>query len=117
MKQYLISVYQPDTAPPPPEVLGPIMDRVAAWRGELEAAGAWVFTAGLQPASTATVLRLRDGEAVITDGPFTEGKEHVGGFSVIRAADLDEALAWSRRFCDITGLPVEVRPLFEPAAD
>jgi hypothetical protein len=116
MKQYLISVYQPDTAPPPPEVLGPIMDGVARWRGELQAAGAWVFTAGLQPPSTATVLRVRDGEAVITDGPFAEGKEHLGGFSVIQVADLDEALAWSRKFCDITGLPVEVRPLFEAAA-
>jgi hypothetical protein len=114
MKQYLISVYQPDTAPPPPEVLGPIMERVATWRGELEAAGAWVFTAGLQPPSTATVLRVRDGEAIITDGPFTEGKEHLGGFSVVRAADLDGALAWSRQFCEITGLPVEVRPLVSP---
>jgi len=117
MKQYLMSVYQPDTAPPPPEVLGPIMDRVASWRGELETAGSWVFTAGLQPPSTATVLRVRDGEAIITDGPFTEGKEHLGGFSVIQVADLDEALGWSRRFSEITGLPVEVRPLFEPVAD
>jgi hypothetical protein len=113
MKQYLISVYQPDTAPPAPEVLGPIMERVATWRGELEAAGAWVFTAGLQPPSTATVLRVRDGEAIVTDGPFTEGKEHLGGFSVIRAADLDGALAASRTFCEITGLPVEVRPLVD----
>jgi hypothetical protein len=113
MKQYLISVYQPDSGTPPPEVLGPIMERVTAWRRDLEAAGAWVFTAGLQPATTATVLRVRDGEAIITDGPFTEGKEHLGGFSVIRAADLDEALAWSRKFCDITGLAVEVRPLVD----
>jgi hypothetical protein len=113
MKQYLISIYQPDTAPPPPEVLGPIMERVARWRAELETAGAWVFTAGLKPPSTATVLRVRDGEAIITDGPFTEGKEHLGGLSVIRAADLDEALTVSRRFCEITGLPVEVRPLVD----
>ena len=113
MKQYLISVYQPDDGTPPAEVLGPIMERVGAWRRDLEAAGAWVFTAGLQPASTATVLRVRDGEAIITDGPFAEGKEHLGGFSVITAADLDEALAWSRRFCDITGLPVEVRPMVD----
>jgi hypothetical protein len=111
MKQYLISVYQPDTGPPPPEVLRPIMERVAAWRRELESAGAWVFTGGLQPPSTATVLRVRDGEAVITDGPFTEGKEHLGGFTVVRAEDLDQVLTWSRKFCDITGLPVEVRPL------
>jgi hypothetical protein len=117
MKQYLISVYQPDTAPPPPEVLGPIMERVAEWRGELETAGAWVFTAGLQSPSTATVLRVRDGEAIITDGPFTEGKEHLGGFSVIRAADLDKALTVARTFCVITGLPVEVRPLVDVAGD
>jgi hypothetical protein len=117
MKQYLISVYQPDTAPAPPEVLGPIMERVATWRGELVAAGAWVFTAGLQPPSTATVLRVRDGQAVITDGPFAEGKEHLGGFTVIRAADLDEALATSRKFCEITGLPVEVRPLVDATGD
>jgi hypothetical protein len=117
MKHYLISVYQPDTAPPPPQVLGPIMERVAAWRGELEAAGAWVFTAGLQPPSTATVLRVRDGEALVTDGPFTEGKEHLGGLSVIRAADLDEALAVSRKFCEITGLAVELRPLVDALPD
>ncbi|HEY7324920.1 MAG TPA: YciI family protein [Streptosporangiaceae bacterium] len=116
MKQYLISVYQPDTAPPPPEVLGPVMERVAAWRHELETAGAWVFTGGLQPPSTATVLRVRNGEAVITDGPFTEGKEHLGGFTVVRAEDLDQVLTWSRQFCDITGLPVEVRPLADVAS-
>ncbi|MGH3303548.1 MAG: YciI family protein [Streptosporangiaceae bacterium] len=117
MAQYLISVYQPDTNPPPPDVLGPIMEQVAKWRSELEAAGAWVFTGGLQPPSTATVLRVRDGEVVITDGPFTEGKEHLGGFTVIRAADLDEALRWSQQFAEIAGLPVEVRPLVGTASN
>jgi hypothetical protein len=117
MKQYLISIYQPDNAPPPPEVLDPIMEQIAKWRAELQAIGAWVFTAGLQPPSTATVLRVRDGEAIITDGPFTEGKEHLGGLTVIEVADLDEALEWSRRFCEITGLPVEIRPLFAPMTD
>jgi hypothetical protein len=113
MKQYMISVYQPDSEPPPPEVLGPIMEKVGGWRAELEAAGAWVFTGGLQPASTATVLRVRDGEVIITDGPFTEGKEHLGGFTIIKAADLDEALAWSRKFALITSLPLEVRPVYD----
>ncbi|MGB6456818.1 MAG: YciI family protein [Streptosporangiaceae bacterium] len=116
MKQYLISVYQPDTSPPPPEVLGPIMAKISAWRDDLEAAGAWVFTGGLQPPSAATVLRVRDGEVVVTDGPFTEGKEHLGGFTIIRAADLDEALRWSQRFAEITGLPTEVRPLVGTAS-
>jgi hypothetical protein len=111
MQQYLVSVYQPDGDPPPAEVLGPIMEKVEAWNNELKAAGAWVFTGGLHPASTATVLRVTDGDVVITDGPFTEGKEHLGGFTVIRAPDLDSALDWSRTFAEATTLPVEVRPL------
>jgi hypothetical protein len=114
MPQYLLSVYQPDGPPPPPEILDPIMKQVQAWRGELEAAGAWVFTGGLYPPGTATVLRPQPGGGeLITDGPFTEGKEHVGGFTVIRAADLDEALRWGRKFTEITRLPVEVRPAYE----
>jgi hypothetical protein len=113
MTQYLLSVYQPGGEPPPPEVLGPIMAKLNAWNGELRAAGAWVFTGGLHPPSTATVVRSAGGEAVLTDGPFAEGKEHVGGFTVIAVADLDEALAWARKFIAITGLPVEVRPAVE----
>jgi hypothetical protein len=116
MKQYLISMYQPDGNPPPPEVLGPIMNQVMAWREDLQAAGAWVFTGGLQPPGSATVLRAKDGEVVVTDGPFTEGKEHLGGFTVIRAADLDEALRWGQRMAEITGLPVEVRPMVGTAS-
>jgi hypothetical protein len=113
MKQYLLSVYQPAGTTPPPEVLGPIMDKVGKWREELKAAGAWVFTGALAPASTATVLRVDGGDVVMTDGPFVEGKEHLGGFTVIAVADLDEALDWARQFLDITGLPVEVRPLHD----
>jgi hypothetical protein len=114
MPQYLLSVYQPDGPPPPPEILDPVMKRVRAWRAELETAGGWVFTGGLYPAETATVLRPQPGGGVlITDGPFAEGKEHVGGFTVIRAADLDEALSWGRKFTDITRLAVEVRPAHE----
>ncbi len=80
-------------------------------RAELRAAGAWVFTGGLHPASTATVVRVRDGDAIITDGPFAEGKEHLGGFTVIAAPDLDAALDWGRKLADVTGLPIEVWPL------
>jgi hypothetical protein len=109
--QYLISIYQPDSEPPPPEVLGPIMARLQAWREQLEAAGAWVFNAGLLPASTATVVRVADGDTVITDGPFTEGKEHLGGFTIISAPDLDAALEWGRQIAEITTLPIEVRPV------
>jgi hypothetical protein len=111
MQHYLISMYQPEGTPPPPEVLGPIMERIGQWRADLQAAGAWVFTAGLHPASTATVLRVRDGETVVTDGPFIEGKEHLGGFTVVRAADLDEAMRWGQQMAEITGLPTEVWPV------
>ena len=117
MKQYMISVYQPDGAPPRPEVLGPIMEQVSRWNAELQAAGAWVFTGALQPPGTATVLRVADGEVVLTDGPFAEGKEHLGGFTVIQVADLDEALEWSRKFAEITGLPLEVRPVHDGSGD
>jgi hypothetical protein len=115
MKQYLLGMYQPDGDPPPPEVLGPIMQKVEAWNTELRAAGAWVFTGRLHLASTATVVRVTDGETVITDGPFAEGKEHLGGFTIIRAPDLDSALEWARKFAEATTLPVEVRPVYDGA--
>jgi hypothetical protein len=111
MQSYLLSIYQPDSEPPPPEVLGPIMTRVGEWRDRLTAAGSWVFTAGLMPPSTATVVRVSGTEEIIADGPFAEGKEHLGGFTVITAEDLDAALAWGRELAAITTLPVEVRPV------
>jgi hypothetical protein len=111
MPQYLLSVYQPDGDPPPPEILQPIMSGVLDWEARLKTAGSWVFTAGLRPASTATVLRTADGEVAITDGPFTEGKEHLGGFTVISVPDLDAAMAWGQQLAEITTLPIEIRPL------
>lgn len=111
MQQYLLSIYQPDADPPPPEVLGPIMDGVRAWREELETAGSWVFTAGLHQASAATVVRVAGEETLLTDGPFTEGKEHVGGFTILRLPDLDAALDAARGLAAVTHLPVEVRPV------
>src|SRR3954462_11137492 len=97
MPQYLLSIYQPDGDPPPPEILHRIMRNAALLREEMNAAGAWVFTAGLHAPSTATVLSLRDNEAMITDGPYTAGKEHIGGCVVVRAPDLDAALEWGRK--------------------
>ena len=113
MKQYLLSMYQPDGEPPPPEILDPIMHKLDGLMKELEAAGAWVFTARLSPSSTSTVVRSRDGELFTTDGPYAEGKEHLGGLIVIQAPDLDAALGWARRFTEITTLPMEVRPFVD----
>jgi hypothetical protein len=110
MKQYLLSVYQPDGELPPPEVLEPIIRDVDALNEEIKAAGAWVFAGGLHPPSTATVLRSKDEEVLTTDGPFTEGKEHIAGFNIIRAPDLDAALEWGGKLARATTLPVEVRP-------
>jgi hypothetical protein len=111
MKQYLLSIYQPDGDPPAPEILDRIIDRLEALNQEMKAAGAWVFAAGLHPAGTATVLRPQDGQTLITDGPYVEGKEHVGGFTIIQAPDLDAALEWGRRLALVVTLPVEVRPV------
>jgi hypothetical protein len=116
MKQYLLSVYQPDGDPPPPEFLAEIMRDVNALREDLKAAGAWVFAGGLHPPSTATVVRLKDSDVLTTDGPYVEGKEHLGGFMVIKAPDLDSALAWGRKAARATTLPIEVRPFQEEAS-
>lgn len=110
MTHYLLSIYQPDGDPPPPELLDQVMRAIDALNQELKAAGAWVFTGGLHAPSTATVVRPRDGDVLITDGPFAEGKEHIGGLYVIQAPDLDAALAWGRKLARATGLPIEVRP-------
>jgi hypothetical protein len=111
MPQYLLSIYQPDGDPPPPEVLDPIMRDVEAVNAELRTAGAWVFAGGLHPPSTATVVQLKDDEVLTTDGPYLEDKEHIGGFTVIQAPDLDAALDWGRKLARATTLPIEVRPL------
>ena len=110
MKQYLLSVYQPEGPVLAPEKLETIMRRLDALHTELRSAGAWVFSGGLHDPSTATVVRLRDGEMLTTDGPFAEGKEHLGGFTIIRAPDLDAALGWGRKLAEATTLPIEVRP-------
>ncbi|NRQ33249.1 hypothetical protein HII36_15545 [Nonomuraea sp. NN258] len=111
MKQYLLSVYQPE-GELPPDQLGEVMRELDAWREEVQAAGAWVFAVGLHAPSTATVVRAgKDGDVLMTDGPFVEGKEHIGGFTIVRAADLDQALHYARGFAQATGLPIEVRPI------
>ncbi|TNC24865.1 YciI family protein [Amycolatopsis alkalitolerans] len=114
MTKYLLSVVQPAGAErPAPDVLAGIMRNVEAWREEVQEAGAWVFSGGLHAPDTATVLRPRDGEALMTDGPFAEGKEYIGGLSIIDAPDLDAALEWGRKAALATTLPIEVRPFVD----
>lgn len=110
MAQYLLSVYQPDGPIPAPEVLEPIVRDVDAVDREMRAAGAWVFAGGLHDATSATVLHPSGGEVLVTDGPYVEGKEHLGGFTIVEAPDLDAALAWGRKLARATTLPIEVRP-------
>ncbi|WP_040810211.1 YciI family protein [Nocardia concava] len=110
MTQYLLSIYQPDDTAPP-DNLDQIMSDLAELNTEMREAGAWVFAAGLHAPDTATVLRRQGSEVLITDGPYAETKEHIGGFTVLEAADLDEALDWGRRMAAVIGLPIEVRPI------
>jgi len=109
MTQYLLTVYQPSGAPAPND-LDAIMRDVDKVDQDMRDAGVWVFAGGLHPPTTATVLRPKDGDVLMTDGPFAEAKEHVGGFTIIKADDLDEALEWGRRLAAATTLPIEVRP-------
>jgi hypothetical protein len=110
MTHYLLTIYQPDGGPPPPEVLEPVMRDIHALNQDLKAKGAWVFSGGLHAPSTATVVKLKDGELLMTDGPYLEGKEHVGGFWIIACPDLDAALEWANRAARAVTLPIEVRP-------
>ena len=117
MKNYLLSVYQPEGTPPPPDVLEKIMAELGTLRDEMKAAGAWVFSGGLNSPGTATVLRSDGGDVLMTDGPFAEGKEYLGGFTIVRAPDLDSALEWGRRLARVVTLPIEVRPFVDEAGD
>jgi hypothetical protein len=114
MKQYLLTVcYPADSTQPPPEALEKIMREVSAVQKEMQAAGVWVFSGGLHPASTATVLRHQNGEVLTTDGPFIESKEQIGGITVLQAPDLDVAMTWAGKLARATTTPIEVRPFFE----
>lgn len=114
MPHYLLAIQQP-TGEGPPADIDEIMADVGRVRDELKAAGAWVFAGGLHAPETATVLRPDGDDVLLTDGPYVEGKEHVGGLNVITAADLDEALEWGRRLARATTLPIEVRPFQDGA--
>jgi hypothetical protein len=105
--QYLLSIYQPDGPAPDANSMARIAADLHTLNEQLRTSGAWVFTGGLHAPDTATVVRP---DRMTTDGPYLEGKEHIGGVWVITADDLDAALDWGRKAAAVTGLPIEVRP-------
>ena len=114
MPQYLLSVITPtDGQQPEPDALSAIMAELSQLNDEMRAAGAWVFSGGLDSPTTATVLRSSGGDVVPTYGPFIEAKEYLGGFTIAECDDLDEAMRWGGRIASITRLPIEVRPFVE----
>ncbi len=110
MKYYMLGMHQPVGDPPPPEILEPVMRALATVNQEMVDAGVWVFAGGLHDPSASTVLQLKGDEVVTTDGPYAEGKEHLGGFCLIKVPDLDAALEWGRKYARASTLPIEVRP-------
>ena len=114
MKQYLLSVcYPAGGSQPPPAALTKIMNDVIALQKEMQCAGVWVFSGGLHASNSATVLRNENGEIVLTDGPFIESKEQIGGITIVRVSDLDAALSWARKLSSATTTSIEVRPFME----
>jgi hypothetical protein len=111
MKQYMLAVHSVEGAPAPSaEEMQASFGQVEKVNTELQAAGVWVFGGGLLPADSATVVRIQNGSTTMTDGPFAETKERLGGFWVLRCADLDEALAWAAKCAAACVAPIEVRP-------
>ena len=114
MKQYLLAVHSVDGDPvPSQEDMEPVYEAVNKFNTELQTSGAWVFAGGLYPPTSATVVRAQQGKVVTTDGPFAETKEQLGGFWIVEAEDLDDALAWAAKGSAACGAPVEVRPFVE----
>jgi hypothetical protein len=111
MAHYLLSVVTPtDGEMPAEDEMNAIMGNVATLQSDMQEAGVWVFSGGLEAPDTATVLRQSGDDVLITDGPFVELKEYVGGLTIIDAPDLDAAMYWGRRSTEAVGLPIEVRP-------
>ena len=113
MPRYLVAIHLPDDYDPSRESEGVVRD-VSSLNQEMIAAGVRTFVGGLEPAGKAKSIRARtDGQVLVTDGPYIESKEHVGGFWILDTADLDEALAWGRRAARACRAPVEVRAIFQ----
>jgi hypothetical protein len=108
MKQYLLAVHAAEATPP--EQAQQAYQDVNTFNAELQKQGAWVFAGGLHPPDTATVVRVKHGDVLTTDGPFAETNEQLGGFWIIQAPDLDAALAWAAKGAEACKAAVEVRP-------
>ena len=113
MTQYLLALYRDYAVPSSPERTQEVWAGVNALGDKLTDAGAFVFKGGLLPAESATVVRQSGGDFLMTDGPYTETKEHLAGFWIINAADLDEALDWAKQATAACRIPVEVTPFDE----
>ena len=116
MARYLLSVHSVEgeaREPMTEEQMQRFMKQIGALEEEMKSAGAWVFSGRLHEADTATVVRVSDGEVLTTDGPFAESKEHLGGFYIIEAEDLDAALSWAAKTADCVKRPIEVRPFWQ----
>lgn len=116
MSQYLLSLHSvegQERPQPSPEEMQEFMERIEALEADMRASGVFVFTGGLHGPDAATVVRRDDGELAMTDGPFAESKEHIAGFYVIDADDLDAALVWAGKVVDTVQAPIEVRPFFD----
>jgi hypothetical protein len=116
--QYLILIYDPETVnpstePPDPAVWGEVNQAYNAYTEMLKETGAFIAGEALQPVTTATTLRQKDGQTITTDGPFAETKEGLGGFYLIEAADLDAALALAEQCPGIRFGSIEVRPVLD----
>jgi hypothetical protein len=118
MAQYLLSVHSVDgeaREPMTSEEMQQSHKQVGILEREMKSAGAWVFGGRLHEPDTATVVRVSNGEVLTTDGPFAESKEHLGGFYIIEAEDLDAALGWASRVTRAINVPIEVRPFYSEA--
>jgi hypothetical protein len=120
MTRYLLSVHSVDGEAGEPmtgEQMRESYEQVMALQAEMKSAGVWVFGGRLYEAGTATVVRISGGEVLTTDGPFAESREHLGGFYIVDAEDLDAALGWASKTTAIIKAPIEVRPFWdEPGA-
>jgi hypothetical protein len=111
--QYVLSTYQPDGPPPASVNIAEIVERLSELNREMERAGVRLLAAHLSPAQAASVVRVSEGKAIVSDGPYLEADEHAGGLSLINVADRGAALQWGEKLAAATGLPVEIRELSE----